>query len=214
MSSIRLATERLSYADIRKRATSFLRDHGGVDSLPVDIEKIVDVGLGVDIVPMVDLLDELKGECCLASDLSTIWIDSAIYHHPIPHRCRSTLAHEVGHVVLHKEIFEGLALDTPEDWVDFHTNVHEDDYYWLETQARIFAGCLLAPEAQLRVHFERILEEFGDRVKRAKEEGLSQANYREYLSDMIANRLKPIFLTSSQLLLKRIEKDGLANLIP
>jgi hypothetical protein len=212
MARIRAPTKKLPYEDIQGRVEAFLRDHGRYEALPIEVEELVEVDLGIDVVPVEDL-QELQGECCLSGDLTTIYIDRAVYHHRVPHRLRSSLAHELGHIALHRELFEGLGLQSVEERKTFFQEVDQDDYFWLEKQAYNFAGCLLAPPEHLRQHFELELGEKAASIREAKGLGLSPEEYRDYVTELPIDRLKPVFCTSSGTLRRRIRKDGLTDLI-
>ncbi|MBK7673149.1 MAG: ImmA/IrrE family metallo-endopeptidase [bacterium] len=59
-----------------------------------------------------------------------------------------SLAHEVGHLVLHPQVFEAATHKTRAEFDAFRRKIGQDTYSKLEQQAHLFAGALIAP-AQL-----------------------------------------------------------------
>jgi len=64
------------------------------------------------------------------------------------------LAHEIGHFVLHKEIYESLVIENIEDYENFFANMSQDDYRFFESQANRFANYLLIPTDRLEKEIE------------------------------------------------------------
>jgi hypothetical protein len=64
--------EALSYEDLRREAEEFLSEYHPSLSIPTPIEEIVEFDLGIDVIPVLGLRDEIKVEAFLASDLSAI----------------------------------------------------------------------------------------------------------------------------------------------
>ena len=71
--------EYLSYDQVRGLADEFPRQHCDPEQYPVDVEHIVDVVLGIDVVPVPDLLARFEVDGLLAADRSEIWMDDQIY---------------------------------------------------------------------------------------------------------------------------------------
>jgi hypothetical protein len=128
-------------------------------------------------------------------------------------RARFSLAHELGHVVLHKRIFERFTFDSIAEWQAFHLAVDPEDYGWLEWQAYNFGGLLLVPRRHLEREFREALAKVGPRIQEAKASGLNRDDYLEYALAAVSERLSPVFDVSDQALQKRIHKDGLDALL-
>jgi Zn-dependent peptidase ImmA (M78 family) len=95
---------KLSYEDIRRRADDFLLTHHPSHVLPIPIEDIIDLQLRVNIVPVPSLRQAFDIDAFTSSDCTEITVDEAIYNKQ-PHRYRFSLAHEVGHILLHAAIY-------------------------------------------------------------------------------------------------------------
>jgi hypothetical protein len=94
-----------SYEDLRKKADNFLREHHPSGNIPVPIEEIVEFVFGMNIVPVLGLQREFEVEGFTSGDLKNIYVDEYVYTDR-PSRYRFTLAHEIGHVVLHRHLYE------------------------------------------------------------------------------------------------------------
>jgi len=136
----------LSHDDIEKEAKHFLAtyfaDRDTPHVLPIPIESIAEHYLGYDI--------EISDEGVFANPLvlggimfdeKKIMVNAATESHE--GRYSFTLAHEVGHHVLHKAIFEAANNDTMVCREDANKPIEE-------RQADHFAGALLMPEDRMR----------------------------------------------------------------
>jgi hypothetical protein len=136
----------LSHDDIEKEAKHFLdtffADLDTPHVLPIPIESIAEHYLGYDI--------EISDEGVFANPLvlggimfdeKKIMVNAATESHE--GRYSFTLAHEVGHHVLHKAIFEAANNDTMVCREDANKPIEE-------RQADHFAGALLMPEDRMR----------------------------------------------------------------
>lgn len=110
---------------------------------PVDVEGICDY-LGIAIIPVNGLREELGVEAYTAVDFKTIYVDWSGYEDEGV-RYRFSVAHEVGHYILHREFFSSL-VESLEEWRGLSPGCNYD---YVEWQANYFAGCLLAPENEL-----------------------------------------------------------------
>ena len=140
----------LSHDDIEKEAKHFLAtyfaDRDTPHVLPIPIESIAEHYLGYDI--------EISDEGVFANPLvlggimfdeKKIMVNAAIEAHE--GRYSFTLAHEVGHHVLHKAIFEAAHNDQMVCREDANKPIEE-------RQADHFAGALLMPEDSVKQLYE------------------------------------------------------------
>jgi hypothetical protein len=92
--------------DLWDRADKFRSEYWPEQFLPVDIEQIVEFRLKLDIVPMHNLQSDNDMEACLKLDLSGIVVDYDRYMNTkYANRMRFAFAHELGHFLLHKHIY-------------------------------------------------------------------------------------------------------------
>jgi Zn-dependent peptidase ImmA (M78 family) len=72
-------------------------------------------------------------------------------------RLRFSLAHEIGHLVLHKNIYKEFRISTYSDFYTFIEDVPRLEYGHLETQANKFAGYALMPRKMLEKERNKLL---------------------------------------------------------
>lgn len=132
-----------SLADLRE-----LMAREGLATYPVDVDAVAKLlGLTVLLEPMDD---ELSGFLELRGDSWVAGINA--YHHPV--RRRFTLAHEVGHFVLHR--------DAQTDFRDRTFARRTNDPSKMERQADDFAADLLMPAASVIEAIGRGLRNLND----------------------------------------------------
>jgi Zn-dependent peptidase ImmA (M78 family) len=66
-------------------------------------------------------------------------------------RLRFSIAHEVGHFVLHAKTYKEFGIQSASDYVNVIQNLSEKAYSALEWQANQFAGNILVPREDLAV---------------------------------------------------------------
>jgi len=193
--------EVLSYDDLRREAEEFLSEYHPSLSIPTPIEEIVEFDIGIDVIPILGLKDEIKVEAFLASDLSAIYMDEHTLQF-VPVRYRFSLAHEVGPWWLHDEIYQDTRIASVADWRRIYSDLGED-YRWFEFQANSFAGLVLVPPASLKARFERLVGEAeAGGVRKSR---LFEHPQRQRLTEKLASE----FRASEQTMEIRLEKDAL-----
>jgi hypothetical protein len=138
----------LPYDEIESIAKSFLKNHHPDFELPIPIEHIIEFGLDLHIIPMPDLYKIFNQNGFLSADRTAIYIDEYQYDNFVE-KYRFTLAHEVGHYVMHKTLYENLKLSSVEEYIDFLKSIPRKELFWLESQGDSFAGHLLVPTKKL-----------------------------------------------------------------
>ncbi|MBI5694256.1 MAG: ImmA/IrrE family metallo-endopeptidase [Nitrospirae bacterium] len=189
----------IPYEEIRKKADEFLRDYHSDRSIPVPIEEIIEFQLGLNIVPLPGLHRDLELDGFVSSDLKDIFVNEAACD-AYPTRYRFTLAHEVGHIFLHKHVFRKARFSTFSEWKTFGNSIPEKDYAALEFQAYAFAGLVLVPKE----HLEKLTDSY---VKKILKEGISLNDNWDFAWDRIAARLAKDFEVSSEVIDRRLKYD-------
>lgn len=110
---------------------------------PIDIEKLCDY-LKIAILPVAGLADSFRIDAFISTDFKTIYADAEKYRRE-NHRYRFSVAHELGHYILHREYFSSRVWSF-EEWKDLSGSGVSRV---AEFQANYFAGSLLAPERTL-----------------------------------------------------------------
>ena len=195
-----------SDSDIRRRADEFLKDHNRQRRIPVPIETIVEVSYRIDIVPMPGLQKAFDVVAFISKDLSEIRVDDFVFANR-PNRYRFSLAHELGHRVLHADVWEQLTFDDIATWKNFVTDaIPEREYSFLEYHANTFAGLVLVPPNEL-------IEMFRTCIEMAKSAQLDVADESTGVREYVEAHLGRKFEVSEDVIHRRIEKDGLWNTI-
>ncbi|HUT84378.1 MAG TPA: ImmA/IrrE family metallo-endopeptidase [Thermodesulfobacteriota bacterium] len=213
---ISLDIEYLPYEKIGEEAKSFLDEYDPGDTIPVPIEEIIEFGLKINIAPTPNLQQDFDIEGFTSSDFTTIYVDESVYNYRY-HRYRFTLAHEVGHIVLHKAVLSQITFD-PSDpilsWKNFVEQVDMRDYNKLEFQGYSFAGLVLVPRRRLSAPFFEKLPNISPMIDKAKQSCLTRDQYLDYALDAIASYIAPVFEVSTDVVIKRIQYDRLDQYIP
>lgn len=142
----------LSPKDIEVAAEGFLKEYHPDRSLPIPVEEILDLKLGINIVPIPGLFRLHNIDAFLSSDFTALYIDDGQLEN-CANRARFSMAHEVGHLVLHRQYISSLEIDTIEKWKEIVLG-KGTGHAVMETQANMFAGFLLMPSDLLATAFE------------------------------------------------------------
>lgn len=149
----------LSNLQIREAADRVRTKFWG-DKIPVDIENILEIGLKISIIPSPGLQDRGDIDSFISSDWKNVYVDNDRYMSDRHYRrIRFSLAHELGHFILHRDIFESLEIKSLEDYYRFYDECPQEQYNFLEAQANKFAGYLLIPSEIMEKHKNKLLSE-------------------------------------------------------
>jgi Zn-dependent peptidase ImmA (M78 family) len=122
------------------------------------MEQIIEMGLDLSIEPLPNLLRELDVDAFLKRDYSGVVVDIECFmEERFQNRFRFSLAHEIGHLVLHRNLFDEYPISSIEEWKFFITEIPEEQYKFIEYQANEFAGRLLIPRNALMKEIEECL---------------------------------------------------------
>lgn len=126
--------------------------NGFVPSIPIDVEHIAAL-LGIEIVNDYSLGRDVVGKIEFVNRRPVITINPA--QNLYPPRRRFTIAHEIGHYILHTS-------RTGQAFVDSQTSMNRVQSYWdiTESEANHFAACLLMPEGFILQEGHRVIDEF------------------------------------------------------
>lgn len=195
----------ISKEQIWQKAENFRAEFWPEDTFPVDMEKIVERRMMLNIEPVHNLLSELDIDAYLRTDLTGIIVDHDCYmNEKFMNRLRFSLAHELGHFFLHKDIYSSFSIDDPSDWKEFMENIPDREYGFFEYQANEFAGRAL-------VSRDRLISEMEICLKKVQEVGLIDLLTKDpgaILSSISPTLCKP-FGVSDQVIERRVEREGL-----
>lgn len=189
-----------SYEDLRKKADEFLHKYHPSGNIPIPIEEIVEFEFRINIVPVLGLQREFEVEGFTSGDLKNIYVDEYVYTDRIT-RYRFTLAHEIGHIVLHRHLYRDHKFDSIYGWKGFINSMTEEEHSWLEYQGYAFAGLVLVPK-------EKLLKSVSEWTRKIRDRGISMEKNWDFAWDLITEHVAKAFLVSPDVIDKRVEKDG------
>jgi hypothetical protein len=191
--------------EIWKAADKFRSEFWPEENLPIDMEKIIEERLGLNIEPKHNLHLELDIDAYLRVDLTGVIVDYDCYmNEKYMNRLRFSLAHELGHLFLHRDIYKRFKIDDTDAWKYFMQNIPEQQYTYFEYQANEFAGRTLVPR-------DRLIKEIEICLNKVQELGLSDLiakDPNEVLYSMSAALCKP-FGVSNQVIELRVKREEL-----
>jgi hypothetical protein len=171
-------------------------------SLPVQVLDLAEFDLGLDLIPTDGLREQLDIEALLMGDLKSILVDKRGFMNPrLEYRLRFSVAHEIGHLILHRDIYGGLKHASAREWFDYISAIPEVEYGWVEWQAYEFAGRLLVPPGPLREAFKTAIQ------------SAQTAGYSDWMAadeaalDYISTRIAPKFGVSGEVIAKRLRVE-------
>jgi hypothetical protein len=193
----------LRYGEVGKIAEDFLLECHPSLELPIPIEYIIEFNLELNIVPMPNLYRTFRQSGFLSFDRTTIFIDEYQYDNFVE-KYRFTLAHEIGHFVLHKALYEGLHFESMQEYIEYLATFPSRELHWFETQAEWFAGQILVPTSQLEKQCIKLLESNKDQFC----DGTNLlSDFWSYASNVLAESfdVNPIVVEI------RIDREGLSS---
>jgi Zn-dependent peptidase ImmA (M78 family) len=194
----------ITVENIRKAADQFRSRYWPQDIIPVDIFDILEFELDIEIRSVLNLKEAGDVDALLLGDLKTIAVDqNEFLNERAQNRLRFSVAHEIGHLILHSDIFSKIQYSSVDEWIDFFQKIPDEEYYWIEQHAYEFAGRLLVPR-------EKLIEKLNNAIALAEKSGFnawdtSGESTREYIAHGIAR----YFEVSDQVIEKRLIKENL-----
>lgn len=116
--------------------------------ITIPVKEIIKLKLGLDIFPFPRLYKDHGLNGFPSKDMSTIHVDEVQYNQ-YNDKYRYTLAHELGHYVLHKICYDELTFQSADEYANWRNSIPAEEINWLETQGEWFASQLLVPSKQL-----------------------------------------------------------------
>ena len=131
--------------------------------IPIDIEQIIDLKLRLNIIPIPNFLKECNIDTLISSDFKSISVDKNEYEDERLHtRLRFSLAHEIGHFILHKKIYNNFNIKHQSDYYKLYEFLSPKQYSYLEVQASKFANYFLVPRGKLLEERKKQIEKKGN----------------------------------------------------
>ncbi len=195
----KIAVPYLTDDEIRKRADEFREQHWG-NKLPVDIELIVERNLKLLIIPVSDLRYRAHTEAFLSGDLKEIVYDPQTSEV----RTRFSIAHEIGHYTLHRDIVSKLRPTSFEEWKEIQLTIPDGFWGRVEYQAREFAGRLLVPRSLL-IEELKVIRPLIEKAKTIVPD-LEDPAIKELISPKLAKK----FFVSDEVIKRRLDAENIS----
>lgn len=193
----------LPYEKIEGIVQKFLQHYHSEFTLPIPIEYIIEYCLELHICPLENLYKRFRLNGFLSADRTLIIIDEYQYDNYVE-KYRFTLAHEVGHYIMHKDFYKGIDFSSAEEYYNFLLSIPNDELRWFETQGDNFAGHILVPAKQLEEECKKLIKENSDRFF---DNYQPASDFWSYASEKLAES----FDVNPKVVEIRINKQGLGN---
>lgn len=185
-------------------ADTFYKKYNPGDTIPLDIHNIIEHDLGIPIVPENGLKAATEADAYINPCFDEITVDTEqIKSEKFAYRLRFSLAHEIGHYVLHKHIIENLDLSTLDKHMRFIELIEARDYKSAEIQANHFAARLLVPTHHFNLQLELIKPIIADAKK------MIPNVQQDFLRSVVATFLHQKFEVSSEVIEIKIYNEGI-----
>ena len=160
------------------------------NSIPVGMEDIIEVKLKMTTALSPGLKYLLGIDMIIMSNFKSIYVDERIYSDETQkNRLRFSYAHEIGHFILHKNIYKNFGIKNWDDFCEIQEKKsYRENIKRIDKQADIFAGHLLIPEDRLKLEINQILESLDAKLL-SKIKSIS----KESRNQLLASQLSIIF---------------------
>jgi len=169
---------------------------------PVPIEEIVEFQLNLNIIPFPNLKRNSQIDGFLGFDCSAIYVDQYQLEH-YPSRYRFTLAHELSHLILHRDIYHEAGIETLDDYIRWHEELDEYVRSAYEFQAMNLAGRILLPKTTFLSTCERHLSPLRAQIPEEADPSL--------VCELLGAKVAPEFDVSDEVAFRRLWRDGLCE---
>lgn len=150
----------ISLNDVKQVSSVFLDTYCPSRSLPIPIDEIIEINLGIRIILIPKLVSTFGVNAFITQTFDSIVIDEDMFSKQ-PNRIRFTLAEEIGHLFLHKEWYQSNGPKGVEGFLDWHENLDNKLYAFIERQARTFASMILMPEEMVVSRWKAFAQNHG-----------------------------------------------------
>ena len=114
-------------SDVVKAANKFLNYYHPSLSLPIPIEEIVERKMNISLFAIPNIKSLLGIDAFISADFTQLTVDEDCFT-KFPERTRFSIAHEVGHLVLHKEWYASYGPKDLGDYLNFPDRIDNNVY--------------------------------------------------------------------------------------
>lgn len=110
----------INQKDCWDQADQFREKYWPTGEIPVEILDVAEFDLELEIRPVARLREDADVDALLLGNWTTLLVDQQQYmDERFINRLKFSIAHEIGHYVLHKEIFQKIPRNTAKEWIQF-----------------------------------------------------------------------------------------------
>ncbi len=202
------AFQHITFAQCCDMAEEVRKKYWRSQSIPVDIDSIIEFGVELTIIPMDGLRDDIDIYGFLSNDRTTIYVDSEMMTAPkFEAALRFTMAHELGHYFLHQDFYESNKITTVKEWQALLSQIDGANLASYEDQADEFAGRLLVPLEQLKSELLLLAPTLAEiktkNASKLEELGIAKRVFGIFTAEILA----PKFNVPSDVMLLRFERE-------
>ncbi len=184
-------------------ADQFRQQYWPTAEIPVDVLAMVEFDLNLEIRTISGLKEDADVDALLLGDWKTLIVDQQQYlDDRFINRLRFSIAHELGHYVLHKAVFANIPRGSADEWIAFMQEMPDKEYGFLEYHANEFAGRLLVPLIDLKAEFEKAVQE-------AQQKGMATSKLTDDHLAYLCIPLAKFFAVSEDVIERRLTKEKL-----
>jgi hypothetical protein len=101
-------------------ADQFREQYCPQSEMPVDVLALVEFELDLEIRTITGLKEDADVDALLLGDWKTLILDQQQFlDDRFTNRLRFSIAHELGHFALHKEVFQSIPRKSADEWISF-----------------------------------------------------------------------------------------------
>ncbi|MDD5260940.1 MAG: ImmA/IrrE family metallo-endopeptidase [Methylacidiphilales bacterium] len=184
-------------------ADRFRQQYWSSGEIPVDVLAIAEFDLNLEIRTITGLKENADVDALLLGDWTTLIVDQQQYlDDRFINRLRFSIAHELGHYVLHEEVFKAIPRGNSDEWIVFMQDMPDKEYGLLEYHANEFAGRFLVPIDSLKTEFENVLSE-------VEQNGMARHNLSDAHLSYLCIPLARRFAVSEEVIERRLTREKL-----
>lgn len=207
-----------SKQELAANAYAWIRQFAPSLEAPIDIEEIMELQLEIDPFPMPSFEEAFGIVGTLGAGYRILFIDESVYKRQQA-RYRFTAAHEIAHLVLHRDILDDLSTHweqsptkSTEEWIRLYQSTHPV-IRTMEFQANYWASHVLAPNPTFLEAANRALLEYEAWYEAERLQGSDPDNSFETVITSLCGQLKRIFLISHEMVRIRLEEERLIETV-
>lgn len=177
-----------------------------VERTPIDVFTFFEIDLGLNPIPFDDLYSKYRVEAAITADFMGIYLDAEQYilMEKGPdwklNRLRFTVAHELAHYFLHRDLPKTEDFSSLANFGQWATS-YGGEKYKIEQEANEFAGRLLVPEKRLRAYFDS----FAAKIESDLPNFIRSGQIRYNFSEKIASK----FGVNPQVIEVRLDRESI-----